>query len=390
MKLIIILCLFTLMVACGKKPQDNPVTPENDITIEEIATNDESNREQLKNAIISGDVEMVRSQLRENETIEYIFKDQDTPLTKAIRLGHHSIIIDLINASKDLNFSNAHGETPLTLAVRNKLSGIVNTLITRDIDLNLPDKLSGSSPLGYAVIMGQINIANNLIKHGANFKALDVPSQLSIESWIRGLGYKKLIKLIESINSHTQVSLANLKRSIRKGHVSFVKYLIINFEEYLNMINENNLLIEILKVKNELARKDLFEFVLNIESVDINNVFGGTPPIIYTLKNNLHEEMNKLLMRNARLDTRDKFNMNALHYSVSYLNLYLTQKFYDQLENDLRIQMHNLEPRYAQALQNEFNIMIDDVCTYLPTRRTANRRNLGFSRSKIRNILSCY
>ncbi|KAL2114845.1 hypothetical protein VTJ04DRAFT_10508 [Mycothermus thermophilus] len=126
-------------------------------------------------AAISGHTELV-SMLLENGTDPNIGRPQavegGTPLHFATRNGHIAIVELLLNAGADVNCRSCSTQqyqyAPLHVAIMGQHSNIVSLLISKGADVNCRDGTANRyTPLRLARIMGNEEIAQILIEHGA-------------------------------------------------------------------------------------------------------------------------------------------------------------------------------------------------------------------------------
>ena len=98
---VLTLSLVMALVGCGKKSDDTAkkVVIEDRTPPQRTIVDDKSQKE-LSDAILSNDSLLVDYALEENESIDYLFVDGETPLTKAIKNANNIIITKLINRSK--------------------------------------------------------------------------------------------------------------------------------------------------------------------------------------------------------------------------------------------------------------------------------------------------
>ncbi|XP_030757368.1 rabankyrin-5 [Sitophilus oryzae] len=93
---------------------------------------------------------------------------------KDFTLLHQSIMkedsktaIFLLEQGVDINAKTPENETPLQLAIHCRLADVVDALCTKGVDMSAPDRL-GNCALWAALNSGQENIANILVRHGAD------------------------------------------------------------------------------------------------------------------------------------------------------------------------------------------------------------------------------
>jgi len=160
--------------------------------------------EELGNAIVAGDVERVRYLLGHGADGNAKLLDGTTPLTNATRFGFNDVVdallaakvdsnatdlshwtplmyaawIDdasmvsrLVKAGAKLDASDNDGLTPLGVAAQNGKAKSLDALVAAGADVNKPIGQAQYTPLMLTSIAGSADIAQLLIKHGANVNA---------------------------------------------------------------------------------------------------------------------------------------------------------------------------------------------------------------------------
>lgn len=122
------------------------------------------------------------------------------PLHVAVIYGHTDIVKMLIKYGADVNsLTTSEQYTALHLAVQNKMSNIIDILLKSEkCDLNKQDNF-GNSVLHYACSIGDANIINKLLKHGADI----------------GIINKKFISALSILNKNPELRYLNLNQIIR-------------------------------------------------------------------------------------------------------------------------------------------------------------------------------
>lgn len=163
-----------------------------------------SPNEELGDAIVAGDVERVRYLLDHHADGNARLLDGTTPLTNATRFGFGdvvdallakkvdpngtdishwtplmyaawiddaSIVNKLVKAGAKLEASDDDGLTPLGVAAQNGKAKAMEALVAAGADVNKPIGQALYTPLMLASIAGSADIAQLLLKHGANVNA---------------------------------------------------------------------------------------------------------------------------------------------------------------------------------------------------------------------------
>lgn len=94
---------------------------------------------------------------------------KDTPLTKAIVVGHDRVVKVLIDAKADLEARGYQDYTPLGCAVSRDKKRIVCLLLQAKASVETPCSFSGKTCLNYAVSLGHVTSACLLMHAGADY-----------------------------------------------------------------------------------------------------------------------------------------------------------------------------------------------------------------------------
>ena len=136
------------------------------ITAGLTAQNQEDLSMQLHNAVLSGDIEQVKSLISDGVDINANNQLNWTPLHTAVRNNRIEIIEFLLENSANVDAVDARGQTALQFAVESGQKEIVELLIEKDADINILDERQESA-LSLARKTGQAEIAEILIENGA-------------------------------------------------------------------------------------------------------------------------------------------------------------------------------------------------------------------------------
>lgn len=91
----------------------------------------------------------------------------DTALHIVVKRGDATYINFLLSRGAAINAQDARGNTPLLLAVNGSCDGCIATLLARRANVNLGNA-SGETPLIRAVQLRNLDLADKLLKAGAN------------------------------------------------------------------------------------------------------------------------------------------------------------------------------------------------------------------------------
>lgn len=92
-------------------------------------------------------------------------------LEQAIKGGQIQEVRTLISEGVDIHQPSSSGVSPLHMAVINNQDEIAELLVKSGANVNVPDASTGASPLHLSALYGRTQIANFLIRNGANVNA---------------------------------------------------------------------------------------------------------------------------------------------------------------------------------------------------------------------------
>lgn len=373
-------CVLLCFLSCGKKLEDSPKDANNDISEVEqqktIQTIDESLKQRLYLAIDSNDSLLVESALREIPSVDFLFVDGQTPVIKAIKESKASIIAKIIEKSTELNLKNKDGETALIRAIKQGNLFATRLIIKKKADLDLTDA-NGVSPLLHAVYTSSQQMALSLIKHGASLKASENKGE-DIEALVARFGLDQLAELVPLINNHSTPSNKMLRDAIKSANTNFVEYLLINHNEYKDLMAKRNTLITAMNIDEPNKRKQMLKTLLS-KGANPNHS-EGVLPLIHAVEQEQLDSVNVLILYADPFLT-DDLELTALHYAVEQNNYALTEKIY-------RNMLEKIGPANSSQLQQ----IVDRACRNRPRgRRALNRLPNGHENARlIRNLLVCY
>ena len=142
-------CLLTTLITAGFTAQ-NPADP----------------GMQLHQAVVSGDIEKVKTLISNGVDINTNNQLNWTPLHTAVRNNRIEIVKYLLENGANVDAIDSRGQTALQFAVESGQKEIVELLIEKGADLNISDERQESA-ISLARKTGQTEIAEILIEHGA-------------------------------------------------------------------------------------------------------------------------------------------------------------------------------------------------------------------------------
>ena len=93
-----------------------------------------------------------------------------------------------------LEVTDKDGSTPLMLAAEQNFTSVITALIAKGVSVNQRDDF-GNTALIRAVLLGQVNAVENLIKHGANLDLENEAEERALSIAIQNLDRPKMLKI---------------------------------------------------------------------------------------------------------------------------------------------------------------------------------------------------
>lgn len=121
----------------------------------------------LLNAIMSNDVEQVRSRLTHGDNAEVEDFDHRRPLIYAASLGNADIVEMLIRRKVDLNHRDNLGNSALFYAATDAYLDIVEMLLDAGADKDIENR-QGLTPLMAAASKGHVQVVEIMLARGAD------------------------------------------------------------------------------------------------------------------------------------------------------------------------------------------------------------------------------
>lgn len=393
MRLFILTLSLGLIIGCGKKVEEtsngSATTSTTENALEGQAGNIALKRTELLNAIHSNDLNLVKQAIVDNPDLIFRFEDGESPLTKAIKVSKSEILQALIGTSQAINFANSRGEIPLNLVIkspelqRDKKLDLVKMMITKNAKINNRNA-QGLTPLVSAIIFNLEEIGITLVKRGANIE-LNGTTRITPLDLAKKYGLDKLAELIQLISNHDQVKKSTLVNAMSNTQISFIHYLLINYPEYIELIDKENLLIRALSLSDKGTRLRLLAYFLD-RGAKVDGTSQKTP--LMFASNMQHDSsllsVAKLIKNGADLIKRNRYGNTAIIMAVQKLNSRIVERLY----NAIRRKRDSADDDQKQKYQ----IVLDEACNFLPSTKQAKRIRLnGFTyRNLIKSKLGCF
>ena len=127
--------------------------------------------------------------------LEKPYADGDTILIRVSYLGFVETVRTLIEHGSSINFEGMYGKTALMKSTLNGKVDVVNVLLENDVDVNKEETFINKTALHFALETNHLEIAQKLIKAGANVNHADwrkrTPLHLAAE-----YGFLEIVKIL--------------------------------------------------------------------------------------------------------------------------------------------------------------------------------------------------
>ena len=147
---------------------------------------------QLLNASSKGDLDKVKSLLKQGVDINTVYENGDTGLILSSTNGHLEVVEFLIKSGIDIEAVNQRGKTSLMLASQDGNIEIVKLLIKSGADVNAKDE-NEDTALKWASEYGTLDVLNFLLKSGADVKSKSAYTALQYAVFGRRADYVKAL-----------------------------------------------------------------------------------------------------------------------------------------------------------------------------------------------------
>ena len=356
---------WAILFSCGKKIEDRDLTPSSASAQIETSTQEGNEtvsqknndlQEALFNAISNNDTNLVKSSLKEDPQVDYLFENGETPLTLAIKKAKNEIISLIIKNSQDIDLKNRDGKTAIHLAVSQRKFLAFSNLIGKNAKIDLHDN-DNLTPLHYALITQVERFILTLLTYGADFKMKNTKentkNSYSLIDKLQELDFKKSIELIRLIENHDNMESDRFISAVSLGNTNFVNYLLVNFSQYKEFIKETNIINIAIDIEDPQLRYSMVDMLLNWGANP--NINSTTPPLIYAAKRNEIKIIESLIIYGADIFIQDENELNVLDWSVSLLNDSIIKLIFSPLKN-------TNDEKYRLKIDKVF----DNACKMLP------------------------
>ena len=309
------------------------------------------------------------NQLLINQSIDINLKNSigKTALFVAIEMGHIEIACKLIELGAEFKSKEEICKNPLQIAIKNRCINIYRILFDLGGDINTRD-VDNSSPLHIAFKKRYYDVAYELIQAGAEVNSLGFKNETPLHILISIGDLNQIIKLVKtSADISVKDSDGNsvIQYAYLFDHFSIIYYF-IQLGVPLNTLNDrgNSILHDAIMKGNLGFVKYLLSNGANIE---LKNGDSLTP---FLLSIKLREEIitNFLISKSASILAEDKFNQNAVNYSITAgLSNLVSYLHYNGLSANIKKsnnQSESLSALYTLEFKHNVNEMINLLLSF--------------------------
>ena len=201
-----LLAVLVISWATLAKTQDPSQTPAQieSAQRQEPQVKEEAAESELHRAAQAGDLDLLRSRLRQGMNPDERDKANRTPLLEAVKSGRSEAVRMLLGAGADANATSAAGRTPLVEAAEFGRADSAQLLIAFGADLNASQRGWGT-PLETAERSGHNELAAMLRRAGARSSGRSVGDTVCIRPW-QGDGYCGVVEEVNKTSFRLRVT----------------------------------------------------------------------------------------------------------------------------------------------------------------------------------------
>ena len=216
------------------------------------------------------------------------------PLIQAVITQNIEQVKTLLSEGADVNIKTKDGQTPLHIAARNGQVDIVDMLLAKGADFTVQNS-NGRTIAGLAKVNGHMEIFELIIKHanqsGDNKEIMTIYDYASIGDIEK---VKSLILEGINVNTKSQNGVMALHWASVNGHRNIAELLIQNGADVNVQINSGQ---TPLLLACQMGKKDVVALLLT-KGADFNIKFRNRSPLSYA-RDNDHTEIVELLRKHG-------------------------------------------------------------------------------------------
>jgi ankyrin repeat protein len=177
----------------------------------------------LNRALMNKNVELAKYLVSRGAQLNTVNKSGQSPLNMAVRHGDDPLIKQMLANVVDLD------PTLLNAAVHAQKLEIVALLLDKGVNVNVQDPKSGWTPLHFAALVNNYEIAALLLKHGASTRirshkdrsAMNIAADknhLQLANLIEAYGYRESVKIAQEAEARAKAKeKAARKQEVKKA-----------------------------------------------------------------------------------------------------------------------------------------------------------------------------
>lgn len=194
-KLIFTFTILFLLVACSSNDQSQQ--PKDSASQSGIQNATSYTAEDLRDASLRGDLEMVRQIVDGEVNIDEGDQLDRTALMFASYNGHTEVVRFLIEKGAEVQKQNSEGRTALMFAASGPFQETVELLLENGADPNIKDSVEGWSALMYAAAEGNAEVIEVLLDYNADARLEDTDGETATD-FARNNGHSDVVALLEN------------------------------------------------------------------------------------------------------------------------------------------------------------------------------------------------
>lgn len=330
-KSVFLLVLCTLLnIGCGKKLEDSDTKQNGGSTGASsgiTSRNSTAAQQNLLSALESNDTLLVRSALTNLDDLNFIFSSNgESPLTLAIKSTKSEIVLAIIEKSNIGDVENKYLEIPLNLIIesrrieRTEKRDLMKKLFLQGVDINKKG-INGVTPIQVAIRSREEALAMVLTKKGANLS--ERYNNENLKELAKARKMDRLVTLFDEIQLNPVSNNETIKVAIKSAKRNLLEYLMNTGNETAKIVNENDLLIDVLKIQKLDDRVSVLNYLLTVKGVKPDGRGIHTTPLIYAasqFQSTHRNSLSYLIRAGANIYHKDNFGRTALDYAAKYLN----------------------------------------------------------------------
>jgi serine/threonine-protein phosphatase 6 regulatory ankyrin repeat subunit A len=193
----------------------------------------------------------------------------------------------------------------------------VRELLGPDVDVNLVDKKFGKTPLCWAAEYGQLEVAELLLDHDADFNLADLIGRKPL-LWAARCGHKKIVQSLldrgDSVDSKDRIGRTPLSLAAREGHIEVVRLLIKFGDEVDSKDIKNQTPLSFAAMNGHL---DVVLLLLGMSAdPNLKESSNNRSPLSFAAENGHVDVVTWLLAKDCEVDSKDSNERTPLSWAA--------------------------------------------------------------------------